>query len=138
MSALRPDMVFSYWVFTWYILYLVGLTKYNPKFAFILGVIDNIILLILMLYIGKAPFNSILLFIITNIVIKVVPLYYLCKIPLKETDMYFTVALFIFFCIWLYINGQTPLRNMRIIYNSLIYNENKTPFLYLISQITDK
>jgi hypothetical protein len=138
MTALRADMVFSYWVFVWYVLYLIGWIKYNPKLAFILGLIDNIIILTIMLYIGKTPINSILLFIATNIIIKVVPLYYLYKTQLKENDVYFTIDLFIFFCIWLYINGQTPLRNMRIIYNSLIYNQNKTPFIHFISQITTK
>jgi len=42
MVALRIDLVFSYWVYFWYILYAFKITNYSPKFPLILGLIDNI------------------------------------------------------------------------------------------------
>jgi hypothetical protein len=49
MAALRADLVFSYWIYLWYILYAFKITNFSPKFPLILGLIDNIIMLLLML-----------------------------------------------------------------------------------------
>lgn len=38
---MRLDYVFSYWIFAWYLLYIAKITKYNPKFVLILGIIEN-------------------------------------------------------------------------------------------------
>ena len=51
--ALRIDLVFSYWMFFWYILYAFKLTKYSPKFIIGLGIIENFIMLLLMFYYKK-------------------------------------------------------------------------------------
>ena len=31
--------IFSYWIFIWFILFYIGLTKYNPLFILIVGYI---------------------------------------------------------------------------------------------------
>ena len=31
---LRFDLVFSYWIFIWYILYICHIVEYSPKFVF--------------------------------------------------------------------------------------------------------
>ena len=43
-KPLRVDLVFSYWVYFWYVLYALKITNYSPKFPIILGLIDNIII----------------------------------------------------------------------------------------------
>ena len=43
MVALRGDLVFSYWIYVWYLLYIFKLIKYSPKLPLILGLIDNVI-----------------------------------------------------------------------------------------------
>jgi hypothetical protein len=53
MAALRTDLVFSYWIYVWFILYIFNITSYSPKFALILGLFDNIIMLLLMFYFGS-------------------------------------------------------------------------------------
>ena len=96
MTALRADLVFSYWIYAWYILYAVKITKYSPKFPLILGLIDNIIMLILMLIYGTSK-RTIFYFIIINSLIKVVPLYYLRNESVKMKDIGFTILLFVIF-----------------------------------------
>ena len=66
MAALRADLVFSYWIYIWFILYVLKFTKYSPKFPLILGVIDNLIMLVLMILYGTSS-RTIFYFIIINL-----------------------------------------------------------------------
>jgi hypothetical protein len=134
MAALRADLVFSYWIYFWYILYAFKLTKYSPKFPLILGLIDNIGMLVLMLLYGTSK-RTIFYFIIINTLIKVVPLYYLRNEPLKMKDIMFTIFLFIIFIMWLHFNKQSLYGNAKLIHNSLLFGQDKTPFMAFINQL---
>ena len=134
MRALRADLVFSYWIYVWYILYALKITTFSPKFPLVLGLIDNIIMLVLMLVYGTSR-ETISYFLIINTLIKVVPLYYLRNEQIKWRDVYFTVFLFIIFIIWLHLNKQSLIGNMKVIHDSLLYGENKTPFIALLNKL---
>lgn len=134
MALLRVDLVFSYWIFIWFLLYELNFTKYSPKFALILGIIDNIIMLVLMILYGTSR-RTIFYFIVINTLIKIVPLYYLRVQPIKLNDMYFTGGLFLLFVIWLHLNAQSLVGNMKVIYDSLLYGKDHTPFMALLKQI---
>ena len=134
MKEIRIDLVFSYWVYLWYLLYILKVTKYNPKFAIGIGIIDNLIMLCLMLYFGT-KIQSIITFIIINTIIKIIPYYTLKNTPLKIRDILFTLFLFILFIVWLHINKQSLKGNLKVIYNSLIYGKNKTPLMNLLQKI---
>ena len=134
MAALRADLVFSYWIYLWYILYAFKITTFSPKFPLILGLIDNIIMLLLMLLYGTSK-ETIFYFIIINTLIKVVPLYYLRNEPIKWRDIYFTVFLFILFIGWLHLNKQSLIGNLKVIHDSLLYGQDKTPFMALLNKI---
>ena len=135
MKSLRFDLVFSYWIFAWFILYLCNITTYSPKFAFILGLIENLFILIMMIVKGTKRI-TILYFIIINFLIKVLPIYYLRAETIRMKDVYMTVLLFVIFILWLYINNISIIENIKIIYNSLIYGGNKTPFMKFLSRET--
>ena len=132
-KSLRIDLVFSYWIYFWYILYAFKITSYSPKFPLILGLIDNIIMLFLMLVYGTSR-RTIFYFIVINTLIKIVPLYYLRKEPLKTRDIYFTIFLFILFIFWLHINKQSLIGNLKLIHDSLLYGKDKTPFMAFINK----
>jgi hypothetical protein len=134
MAALRADLVFSYWIFVWYVLYALKIIKYSPKFALLFGIIDNIILLFLMVLFGSNK-RTIFYFILINSVIKVLPYYTLIKERIKISDIYFTGVLLLIFIMWLHINKQSLVGNIKLIHNSLIYNKNETPFLSLLEKI---
>lgn len=134
MAALRADLVFSYWIYVWYILYAFKLTHYSPKFPLILGLIDNVIMLILMLLYGTSK-RTIFYFIIVNTLIKIVPLYYLRNESFKMKDIYFTAFLFVIFILWLHINKQSLFGNIKIIHDSLLFGKDKTPFMALLNNI---
>lgn len=134
MAALRSDLVFSYWIYVWYILYALKLTNYSPKFPLILGLIDNVIMLFLMLVYGTSR-RTIFYFIIINTLIKVVPLYYLRFESIQMKDIWFTIFLFVVFVIWLHINNQSLFGNIKLIHDSLLYGQDKTPFMSFINKL---
>lgn len=134
MAALRVDLVFSYWIFFWFILYAFKITSYSPKFPLILGLIDNAGMLLLMLLYGTS-YLTIIYFIIINTIIKAIPVYYLWREPLKMKDIYFTAFLFIIFVIWLHINKQSLMGNIKLIHDSILYSQGKTPFMALMNKI---
>jgi len=98
----RFDFVFSYWIFFWYLCYVVGLTTYNPKFAILLGLLENAGLLMVMLY---YQYKYIAHFLIVNFFIKVIP-YWSLPFSTKK-DIYALVLYFFIYLIWCSINGQT-------------------------------
>lgn len=130
---LRFDLVFSYWIFLWFILYIFNFTSFSPKFALIIGLLENIIMGI-MVFTYTISYTSILYFTILNFCIKVLPLLYLKNEKIYTKDIYFTLGLFLVFIVWLYINGQGLSGNLKIIYESLLYGKNNTPFMNFISQ----
>ena len=134
MSALRIDLVFSYWLFIWYILYKFKFKSYSPKFLLIIGLVDNIVMFIMMLTYGTS-YKTIIYFIIINTLIKVIPLYYLRNNSIKMKDIYFSILLFIIFIIWLHINAQSLIGNTKTIHDSLLYGQNKTPLIGFINII---
>jgi hypothetical protein len=134
MAALRSDLVFSYWIYLWYVLYAFKITNYSPKFPLILGLIDNIIMLVLMLVYGTSK-RTIFYFIIINTVIKVVPLYYLRNESIQMKDIWFTCILFIIFIIWLHLNKQSLFGNIKLIHDSLLFSKDKTPFMEFINKL---
>jgi len=134
MAALRADLVFSYWIYTWFILYEFNFTEYSPKFPLILGVIDNLIMLILMLLYGTSG-RTIFYFIVINTLIKVLPLYYLRNEPIKLNDIYFTLGLFLLFVFWVHLNEQSLVGNIKLIHDSLLYGKDQTPFMALLKKI---
>ena len=134
MAALRADLVFSYWIYVWYILYTFKITTYSPKFPLILGIIDNIGMLFLMLVYGTSR-RTIFYFIIINTLIKVVPLYYLRFEPILMKDIGFTICLFILFIVWLNVNKQSLFGNIKLIHDSLLLGKDKTPFMAFINNL---
>ena len=79
--------------------------------------------------------ETIFYFIIINTLIKVVPLYYLRNESIKWRDIYFTVFLFIVFVGWLHLNKQSLVGNLKVIHDSLLYGQDKTPFMALLNKI---
>lgn len=133
MRSLRFDLIFSYWIFIWFLLYKLKWIIYSPKFAILFGLIENLCMLIMM-FIFETKMQSILYFITINIFIKIIPLYYLRNNIIYWKDIYFTIFLFFLFVLWLYLNKESLIGNFKLIYESLIYNKNNTPFLGFINK----
>ena len=99
----RPDFIFSYWIFLWWILYELNITTVNPKFIIILGIIHNLILLVFKLY-GE---QNVLSFIIINLFIKIIPIITLLNTQIQYNDIIFSIYLFLIYLLWIAINYKT-------------------------------
>lgn len=109
------DLIFSYWIFAWYILYEFKCTNYSPKLALIFGLISIIFDLLLMIIYNNNIIN-ILLFCFIQLFIKIIPLWRLRNN--KIYDLKSLSIIFIIYMVWLYINDT----NFYIINKKKLYN----------------
>jgi len=134
MKLQRLDLIFSYWIFAWYLLYITKITTYSPKFIIILGIIENIILLFFMIQNGST-IETIIKFIVINTIIKFLPYYSMRNDKIIQKDIVASIVLFIIYIVWLYINKETVLQKYNKIYNSLIQNKNDTSGMIMLNFI---
>jgi hypothetical protein len=130
---IRIDYLFSYWIYFWYIAYLNGITKYNPKFALMLGIIENIFILTLMFY-YKTDKTIILLFTLMMIILKFIPLYSIYNNIISYQDIIVTIILFLIYLFWIKINNYDINNIINETKNMILYNKKTTPGIFLFSK----
>ena len=131
---IRIDYIFSYWIIFWYILYICNFIKYNPKFVIILGLIENICILLLMFYYNTKS-RLIFLFFIMMIFLKIIPLYIIRNRKITLNDIYFTGVLFIVYLLWMFINKKNTTDFINNTNKLIIYNKNTLPGMILLEKI---
>jgi len=102
-SMFRPDLLFSYWIFVWYLFYFFGKTTYNPTFALILATLENCIMVAFMY---KTRRSTVVCFILAMFVFKIIPLFSINH-SIHKRDICAAFLLFFIYCGWLYLNGHT-------------------------------
>jgi len=132
----RFDFTFSYWIFSWFVLYMFGIIPYNPKIWLLLGLSVNA----LSFFYSYNTIDWILTFheIIINIFIKVIPIWILYKTKTNYQDFLFGIVLFIIYGLYVYIQAGS-IENIQKYYN-YIWNKKKnneisTPLLYYYYKI---
>ena len=131
---IRPDFVFSYWIFLWFILFKLKLIQYNPKNAIMFAIAINISMLLFLIQKKSSKYN-IIKFIIINTIIKIVPFILIYKSSTTKEDNYFFVFLFCIYLCWIYLNNTNNTNNkknkqlLNVTYNELLFayiDKNKT------------
>lgn len=137
LDNFRLDYVFSYWIFTWFILYYFKIIKYSPLLFLLIATIQNFILFFIYIYnfiIHNSYYNffKLIAFIVINFFIKVLPLYYIIKIEnnvktieeliklilsIKKEEILISLYLFIIYIIWLFINNVIYIKNYKLNFN---------------------
>lgn len=142
---LRPDFLFSYWCFAWFIIYYfidystkspIGQyikTYLNPKLALILAFIENLTVFLYMIYL-KSDIVNLRRYLFMMIVIKIYPIYLIWSEPIQLAhDIVVLFILFAIYNLWLYINNT----NLWKVYKKTIISIHKgktdTPLFYLMS-----
>ena len=131
---MRFDLIFSYWIFAWYLLYMAKIVSYKPKLAILLGIIDNTIMLIGMVFYGS-NLRTILSFIFINVFIKLLPYYSLRHETIRLSDWKPTIILFLIYCGWLYLNQENLTGNYKKVFDSLIHNRDDTPAMSFLKRL---
>jgi hypothetical protein len=105
MQLYRFDLTFSYWILTWYLLYMAGIVKASPKFVILLGIIANTAMLLSFIFVG-VPLKTIATFVLLIFVMKVIPYWTLRRVPFSwSKDATRFIALYLVYLLWLGING---------------------------------
>jgi len=105
----RPDLIFSHWILIWYVLYIIGIVPYNPKYLFILGVALAVFQLGMMVLYHKS-FSYIFAFILANLLIKGLPLYTIYNRKTTDMDAIVMMSSVVLYAIWLKINNKNLYR----------------------------
>ncbi len=100
----RIDLVFSVWIFLWFLAYLVHLVPISPKFAILLALVFNIWIFARIL--AQCPrISQVALYIAINALIKFIPLWYTWNDTITLYDIVATFALFFVYLLWLAYNN---------------------------------
>ena len=123
---IRTDFVFSYWIFAWFLLYMIGFIKTSPKFALMIALFVLFIISLFLIMKG-ASINGIALFLIINCIIKVIPLYFVWNTKITNDSILSTLLLFVIYLLWLKVNNVNGYKTYNNFINSFISNKKGTP-----------
>jgi hypothetical protein len=132
---IRPDLIFSYWIYLWYILYIFKVVKYNPKLAIICGMIENLVIFLLMCIYNTKKI-LVVLFIIMFVILKLIPLYTIWNDNIKfNDDIKNTSLLFIIYLVWIHLNQLNITDALTSSKNLILYNKNTMPGMTILQYI---
>jgi len=132
---IKKSLFFSYWIVLWFILYLLKVTSYNPKFIFCLSLLIIIIIIIftniyLKCYdLDKQKKYNLIRFEIITLIIKSIPLFYIINTQITQDDIYVSIVVIIIYLIWLYINNTNVFDTYKKLLLRNIDNPKATPFM---------
>jgi hypothetical protein len=110
-QVIRMDLILSYWLFAWFILYALGIVEANPKLILMIGFVVN--MMMLAIKVVKRS-RTVIPFIIINTIIKVIPLVMLMHTEaITATNIEATVIVLLLFLIWLVINAETFVESIK-------------------------
>ena len=104
LSPDRPDYIFTYWILIWFFLYIVEIVPYNPEYLFFAGASLGVIQLGIM-FAYKKSLPYILSFVLSVMLTKGLPIYYLHGERTTREDIYAMLSSVVVFFCWLIFNG---------------------------------
>jgi len=138
------DKLFSYWIVVWFLLFYATHKKGkvdqipSPKLAFFIAIFENIVEIGSLFSLNQS-IGQILKFSVTIFLFKILPLYLMWDIPLNiPRDIYNLVFVFMLYLIYLYAIGTSVLEIYKETVDSLQKNENRTPFYRFLDWISKK
>jgi hypothetical protein len=129
----RPDFILSYWILGWFILYQLKYIPYSPKQIFILGLLENLFILLIMIY---HSYVYTIYFVIVILLLKVLPLWIMRNDPFRLTDTYFTGFIVFLYLIWLKLHHYDPAYSMRSHLKSIQENKEWGPSTHFLLKLT--
>ena len=128
MKFISFDLIFSYWIFIWFLFYYFKIIKYNPYLLLILALLSNIYSFVMLIYYKN--YYKAILFLIVNLLIKVLPIYLLKDTKIRKKDIYFSIIYILAYIFYVYLRGY---KLNQIYYKEGLKSKNiDTPFMYLI------
>jgi hypothetical protein len=129
---MRIDLLFSYWIIIWYLLYELRIIKYNPKFWFIVALVSNFYNFYLLFYFQR--YYTLFMFSIFIFIFKGIPLWTLRNTKIKMNDIIAGAILFMIYYIWLNYNNETMYSLYHKFYISIRDNKpTSSDFMYFLN-----
>lgn len=125
--------LFSYWIFAWYVLYMVGL-PYNPKFALTVALLENVVKVCTMVY-YKNKWNHIVLFCAVVLCIKGIPLWTLRRTSYTREQVLATLVLLMVYESYLAINGKSVVSILKKSYQDVQHDRFVGPMSVLLKKM---
>ncbi len=91
------DEFFSTWILVWYILYMIGIIHFSPKYWIIILLVATVCLT----FYVKIKMSIIVLGIFGIFILKLIPLYTIRNDSLKIYDLLFGLLLVVFYIVWM-------------------------------------
>ena len=128
----RFDLILSYWIFVWFILYLYDIVPYSPHLSLVLALLFEIVVLGLMI-LKRVSIYYIALFIIITILIKIIPLYILRNETIDYLPQLFYMGVLVaMYAAWLLLNKQDAIGYFTYQMKELYQGKATTPALSII------
>jgi hypothetical protein len=134
-----PDLIFSYWIFAWTVLYVAFPQSLpSPLFALDIALIINICEVVYLIS-KDIPIKRTIQYIVMIFIAKVIPTgiiyYYFNKKTNIYQDITATLILFIIYNIYLFVNNTNIIKINKKIVQSIERGDNDTPFMYIANKI---
>jgi hypothetical protein len=100
----RIDLVFSTWIFVWFLLYVATIVEVSPKFALVAAIAQNTVLL-WEIWKHRTPNNHIWRFLVLNLFIKILPLVIVWGDQVTLAQVVVLAVLLCMYLGWLALNG---------------------------------
>lgn len=105
MVYYRLDLIFSYWILIWFLIYMIGFIKTPPILLMYLGVVGNMIE-ILYLSFNKASRYNLIKFFTINVFLKMIPLLFIFTEKITTYEIKLTFIIFFIYLLWVYLNKE--------------------------------
>jgi hypothetical protein len=126
---MRLDLIFSNWVFIWFILYGFRLVPFNPSLILIASFAAVVFEVFILKYYGKKDHDLVRFIIINVVLIKMLPLLSLAltnDLSVTLQDAYFTVFIVLVYSLYLYANHINPYSYYKVLIGAYFQNEGAT------------
>jgi len=123
---MRLDLLFSNWVFIWFVMYGFRLIPFNPSFILIISFIIVVFEVFILKYYGANKYDLTKFIIINVVVIKLLPLVSLAlnnDLTVTLQDAYFTVFIVLVYTLYLYANHINPYNYYKVLIGAYFQNE---------------
>jgi hypothetical protein len=153
-GKLRPDFLFSYWIYAWFLLFYFTpehspkgtpsdlIKRYaNPALVFSLALVENLATFVMMVY-AKVNYHNtsgvvLLKYAAMMVAVKGIPLYLLEPYPIRwQRDLAIATAVFAIYNVYLYWNETDLWEVYSRTFESVRQNKPNTPFFELWNQIS--
>jgi len=139
------DKLFSYWIFSWFIIYYFGniyLEKYSgfrvssPKLALYIAFFFNLIELFSFITVNL-NWWLVLKYILMILFVKVLPIYLLRNDNIRIKDFYILIGVLLGYIIYLHMRGTSLFEVYKQVNKSLAEGKNDTPFFRFLNWISE-